>query len=307
MENPEALAYLQNFKNKCILTDNIEQHTVDIPPREEFCMPHFNQLIYIQHGTLRIKVNSVKMQLTSHDCLEIGPQSNIIIERSKCKFFSFVMRANLVYQVNRELSIPLDLRDNAYCFHHYHLSAAQFQRMREIYEIAKREMDRPVYPMKEIALLAIARMHQSTFHHFVRNMTQVDIHPNNLQYKQFLKFLDRLETNFRHHRSVQFYASCIGVTPKYLSAITLSFTRKPASSVIDNYIAFRIKLMLCQRETTVKQISETLDFPTQSFFGRYFKRITGLSPREYINRFAKNLLDSVEDADSSYFSPQLKG
>ena len=306
MENINTLAYLQNFKNKCILTDNMEVHSVRIPERDEFCMQHFNQLIYIQHGTLSLKVNSVDIQLKSHDCILIGPQSNVEIKLSRCKFFSMVMRSNMVYQINRELRIPLDLRDNAYCCHVYHFSPIQFQRLREIYDIAKREMNRPDYRLKEYALLAIARIHQSTFRYFIQNLQPKDVRPSSIQYKQFLKFLDRLETNFRHHRSVQFYASCLGVTPKYLSAITLTFAHKPASTVIDNYIAFRIKLMLFQREETVKRISEMLDFPTQSFFGRYFKRITGLSPREYINRFAKNLLDSIEDYDNCFFSPVIK-
>ena len=83
MENINTLAYLQNFKNKCILTDNMEVHSVRIPERDEFCMQHFNQLIYIQHGTLSLKVNSVNIQLKSHDCILIGPQSNVEIKLSR--------------------------------------------------------------------------------------------------------------------------------------------------------------------------------------------------------------------------------
>ena len=35
---------------------------------------------------------------------------------------------------------------------------------------------------------------------------------------------------------------------------------------------------------TIQQIADTLHFPSQSVFGKYFKRVTGLSPREYRNR-----------------------
>jgi AraC-like DNA-binding protein len=35
---------------------------------------------------------------------------------------------------------------------------------------------------------------------------------------------------------------------------------------------------------TIQQIADELNFPSQSVFGKYFKRVTGVSPREYRNR-----------------------
>jgi len=41
------------------------------------------------------------------------------------------------------------------------------------------------------------------------------------------------------------------------------------------------KALLKSTNMTVQQISDELNFPFQSFFGKYFKRMTGGSPREY--------------------------
>jgi len=34
-------------------------------------------------------------------------------------------------------------------------------------------------------------------------------------------------------------------------------------------------------EQTILEISESLGFSSQSFFGKYFKRVKGVSPKEY--------------------------
>ena len=41
--------------------------------------------------------------------------------------------------------------------------------------------------------------------------------------------------------------------------------------------------MLQSSEMTIQQIAAMLNFPNQSFFGKYFKRATGLSPKQYRN------------------------
>jgi AraC-like DNA-binding protein len=61
-----------------------------------------------------------------------------------------------------------------------------------------------------------------------------------------------------------------------------------ASVVINYYVTFRIKQLLYRGQLSVKQISEMLNFPTQSFFGRYFKRVVGISPRQYMKQNCRN-------------------
>ena len=72
------------------------------------------------------------------------------------------------------------------------------------------------------------------------------------------------------------------ITPKYLSAIVKTFTQLTASQVIDQYVIFAIKQSLYSNQHNIKTISAEYNFPSQSFFGRYFKRLTGMSPNVYI-------------------------
>jgi AraC-like DNA-binding protein len=41
------------------------------------------------------------------------------------------------------------------------------------------------------------------------------------------------------------------------------------------------KALLKSTNMTIQQISDELNFPSQSFFGKYFKRVVGVSPKEY--------------------------
>jgi AraC-like DNA-binding protein len=95
------------------------------------------------------------------------------------------------------------------------------------------------------------------------------------------RFIKLVQENFREHRNVGFYADRLCLTPKYLSRVIRDSSGASAGEWIDNYVAMEAKTLLKSANMTVKQIIDELNFPSQSFFGRYFKRITGVTPKEY--------------------------
>ena len=95
------------------------------------------------------------------------------------------------------------------------------------------------------------------------------------------KFLNLVETNFKEERGLEFYADKLCITSAYLSKIIKHTTGKPANDWIDDHVTLEAKALLKSTNMTIDQISEVLNFPTQSFFGKYFKRVVGMSPREY--------------------------
>jgi len=95
------------------------------------------------------------------------------------------------------------------------------------------------------------------------------------------KFLHLVQTNYQEQRGLEFYANKLCVTPKHLSKVIKATGGKPASDWIDEYVVLEAKALLKSTNMTVEQISDELNFPSQSFFGKYFKRVTGMSPSEY--------------------------
>jgi AraC-like DNA-binding protein len=55
----------------------------------------------------------------------------------------------------------------------------------------------------------------------------------------------------------------------------------PAAAWIDNSVVLEARAMLKSTNMTIQQISDELNFPSQSFFGKFFKRVTGMSPKAY--------------------------
>lgn len=54
-----------------------------------------------------------------------------------------------------------------------------------------------------------------------------------------------------------------------------------AGEWIENYVTMEAKMLLKTTDLTIQQISAQLNFANQSFFGKYFKNQTGMSPTDY--------------------------
>ncbi len=97
----------------------------------------------------------------------------------------------------------------------------------------------------------------------------------------FIKFIHLIHKYCPQQREVGFYAEKLYITSRYLSSITQSVADKSAKYIIDKHAIQRIKIMLKYSNVSIQDISYELNFPDQSFFSRYFKKHTGMSPLEY--------------------------
>ena len=95
------------------------------------------------------------------------------------------------------------------------------------------------------------------------------------------KFILEVLQHFRSERSVAFYADRLCVTPKHLSAVAKDISGHTASELIDHYVIMEAKIMLAETALTIQEISNKLNFANQSFFGKYFKHLTGYSPSAF--------------------------
>lgn len=95
------------------------------------------------------------------------------------------------------------------------------------------------------------------------------------------EFLELVKDNFRRERQLQFYADKLCITPRYLSRVVKECTNSSAAEWIERYVILEARALLKSTNMTIQQISDELNFPSQTFFGKYFKRRVGVSPKEY--------------------------
>ncbi len=94
-------------------------------------------------------------------------------------------------------------------------------------------------------------------------------------------FLTLIEKHYTTTRSVQAYATLLGVMAKHLSQTISSVTGNSALSFIHLRIMKELQYLLCHSDLSIKVIADLLAFENSSELGRFFKRYEGISPKMY--------------------------
>lgn len=120
-----------------------------------------------------------------------------------------------------------------------------------------------------------------TYDKVQRFFTKEQVEGNDRKEQLFKKFISLVHKHSIHQRDVGFYANELCISTRYLSAITQHVSSMSAKEIIDRFLILEIRVTLESTNLSLKEIAERYRFPDQSFFGRYFKKHTGMSPKEY--------------------------
>lgn len=140
-------------------------------------------------------------------------------------------------------------------------------------------------PLTEFKLEAAKHLTLSMFYGYSHQTYQYNETKlvNSRKKELYNLFLEKVEAYHKQEREVLFYADKLCVTPKYLSQILKEVSGHTGLEIIEEYTITTCKALLSSTTMSVQQISDEMNFPSQSVFGKYFKRLTGLSPKEYRN------------------------
>lgn len=119
------------------------------------------------------------------------------------------------------------------------------------------------------------------FIEFVRNrqMVRPDAHSGSAYEQERLEeFLQLIETNVSSKKQISEYANMLNVTPYQLASITKGILGKTPSDLINEHIILEAKRYLLATSDQVNQIAWHLGYEDHSYFIRFFKKHTGLSP-----------------------------
>jgi YesN/AraC family two-component response regulator len=133
-------------------------------------------------------------------------------------------------------------------------------------------------------LQVIENMIRVFYYGGVSRMRQHDTNTSTFKNGIVERFMNLVREHYREERLIGFYADKLCITPKYLSKVVKEHTGRSAGEWIERHVILEARAMLQSSDMTIQQISASLNFPNQSFFGKYFKRATGLSPKQYRNK-----------------------
>jgi len=279
-----------NFQENYYCFDNLQ---MGFDPKINGCQQQGNEdfhiVIAVQQGNLNLIINGQEIRLKANDFLLIMPFTKVEVLTSRCTTFCCVIRNYIALDMYNKIGCPDNIVENCYTFHHYHFHPQQLEMMLRDYLRIKDIMQRPSPSLHEEMLKAGTGIFMSHMFSFLAVNSRIEYKSPLFHRQVFDKFLRALSQHYKEERKVDYYAKLLDLPSKQITTATHKYAGKTASRVINEYVIFKIKAVLYNNQLSVKTVSEMFNFPNQSFFGRYFKRVTGYSPAKFLQMHSKKL------------------
>lgn len=279
------IAKLQNFNHfswHCTLQEEghelltlakIEGELPDIP--ENF-MPPTYALEFVECGTIKGVLNHQPVKLMANSCAFYMADS--LLQRPEvsadCVFYilgfttQFAEKLNLLItqnQLSQVLIRPV-----------WQISEQQMQTVKQYIALIRTLIDQNY-------MQAVYQLMRSLLHFLAQNY-HVDVQSSHSisRAEQICgQYFSLVELHCREQHSVEWYASQMCLSPKYLSNVVKQTLGASPNKYIDEAITRQAKSLLSSTSLSVQQISDRLGFQNQSHFGTFFKRQTGQSPKAF--------------------------
>lgn len=243
-------------------------------------------------GTMQVRMNEVVYEVNRSECFISLPQSSLsrilLSPNASLRVFGFSLTAidNIFYVRRNVLGHIHEVTARPVVS----LEEADLQLMDHLYAIVSlREQlqERTHYRQMMLSL------QQSVFYAFAdtlnRHQQQDDETEETANTKDqlFKQFLTLLGNSGGKNRSVTEFARQLNITPKYLSVVVREVSGQTPMHWIQDYTMNVIIQRLRYTSKSIKEISNELNFPNTSFFGRFVKEHLGCTPKEYREQHRK--------------------
>ena len=105
--------------------------------------------------------------------------------------------------------------------------------------------------------------------------------PHDSAYNMFERFITLVNEHCREERQLDFYADRLCVTKRHLGTTVKLVSGITAKEWIDKAVITAAKVMLRHTDDSIQQIADAMHFPNDSFFCKYFHRLTSCTPQRW--------------------------
>ncbi len=241
--------------------------------------------IYVTQGSITVDINGKEETLTAPSLITIMPENTCTrrYRSSDLQYFMIVVYPKLSNKLYADMGLTYSNAQLSLKHFVSSLSEEQMNHTRNLYLDIKNDLLGPDYEYKEVYiqnLLAALVVQNIQIHRY--NPMPLHGDSNSRQYDIYCRYLTLLNKHSIEHRTVQYYADLLNISSKYLSFVCNSYSKKNASTWIDDSVIQKAKALMLVHHYTLRQTSEVLHFPTVSSFSRFFKRVTHITPKEFL-------------------------
>lgn len=237
------------------------------------------RVVYFRAGTLRLRINLRELEFKAGDFLVVSPGTvfEFLYISSDLDLAMLAFSNSLMESWQKEELLQVYLQGRL--FLHLSLTEQESQRMEQIFALLWEVVhDRP-FPKESVQSLISLVFHQTDG--FRGRELEAGKQKRSRQEEVFNRFLELVNKYAVHERSCTFYADRLCLTSRYLSTLVRQASGRTVMDWVNEAVIQEAKLMLCHTDKLVYQIADELNFPNASFFCKYFRRMTGMTPKDY--------------------------
>lgn len=278
--DPHLIDYVDE---NLIVLDSVESTFQDTMPVKVGCFI----IAFCMEGNANININNKNHVLSADQCVIILPNTVIrhLHDNEGCTFrivaissqfmkeatdtrketwdIGFYLYNNPVFPINRNSSYKL------YLFKELALTCISEKRHAYSKEAKK-------HLFSAIFCEILGALHQA-----IPYQDDVPTFRNDRSMYIFRKFLEKVNEDDGTHRSVTYYADLLCYSAKHLSTVVKRVCGKTPLGIINEHAMKQIKYELKHSDKSIKEIADHFEFVNPSFFGKFVKAHTGMSPLQY--------------------------
>ena len=227
------------------------------------------RVLCVSAGWVRCLINLETFNLEEHSAVIVLPNSTFeVLERSEdFDFFacSFPTDLPIIAEFNNQIDITLDDEEWSLINEYFNLMWHEVKRKPVLPEV--------LLHLQMAMMMELCRINKMS--DVMRDIGQ------SREYATLHHFIRLVNEYGKTHRNIPFYADKLCLTPNHFGAVIKHASGLTAMQWINRFIIQQAKVLLKYGDNSILGISEQLNFPNPSFFSKFFKRETGMTPNEY--------------------------
>ena len=237
------------------------------------------RIAFVKQGMARISINLIEYTFEAYTLSVITPNSIIeIIEYSSdLDMQMMAITEDFVLLQRREELLNYFLPGNQSIL--IHLTDKERIQTEYFFNTLWNILQEPIFRQEVIQHLLVALVYNIDY------ILKDNQHTNNSclsrQEELFQRFISLVNTYSRTKRNVSFYAEKLCLTPRYLNTVIRKTSQQTVMEWINQAVILEAKVLLKHSNLMIYQIADELNYPNPSFFCKFFKRMTGITPQEY--------------------------
>ncbi len=279
-----------DYDNKHVFLSesNIKKHH-DAPVRCNHLI-----VIYSTNGSVKVELNYTTYNVTANSLLLLSPLDIVTIKQESDDYKCWILVIPTLLFNSRMIQVDIDFYEKIKASPLISFDGAELEIVDKLFETLRLIRETFSYePFEQAALNGMGILYQLYKHYFEKSEGTVRKVYESRKNTLFKKFVKELVSSYNKSREVLYYANELGVSAGYLNEVCNEVSNYSAKDIIDQAVSSRLKSELAYTDKSIQELADEYNFPSQSYFSRYYKRMTGLSPTE----FRKNrLVDKTEAA-----------